>query len=429
MARELPAADAAALVNPTDQLASGLGPAWPPSLMIALGQRDDWVDLTVDGALVTTGTELFNRAGVRYRSGFFGPIERYVAGSGGRIEYVPADFRRFGPLLAQIKPRVMLAAAAPPDADGWCSLSLHAGGTIPQLREAGADPDRLLIVEVNEGFPRTRGLGDHRNAIHLDEIDVLVRGEIGPTAIPPKEAADAAQVIAAHAIKHIADGSTLQTGIGSVPEAISEMLAAGTGGDYGIHTEMFNDGLMKLHQAGKVTNQKGLYDGVSACTFALGSRELYDWLDGNEEVAFLPVDQVNDPQIMTQNRKMVTVNGALAVDLYGQVVADTLGGKQFSGVGGGEDFVSGPAYVVGGTSLLCFESTAGDGEKRVSRILPQMPAGTLITTPRHQLDVVVTEFGAVDLATLTVAERARALASIAHPDFRLELETAADEIG
>jgi acyl-CoA hydrolase len=428
MPRELSAADAAALVLPTDNLASGLGPAWPPSLMAALGQRDDWVDLTVDGALITTGTELFNREGVRYRSGFFGPIERYVADAGGRVEYVPADFRRFGPLLAEIEPRVMATAAAPPDADGWCSLSLHAGGTIPQMRAAGADPDRLLIVEVHEGFPRTRGLDKHRHALHLDEIDVLVRGELGPTAIPPREIDETAQAIAAHAIEHIADGSTLQTGIGAVPEAIASQLAAGSGGDFGIHTEMFNDGLMKLHQAGKITNKKGLYDGVSVCTFAIGSRELYDWLDDNDEIAFLPVDQVNDPNIMTENRQMVTVNGALAIDLYGQVVADTLGGKQFSGVGGGEDFVSGPAYVIGGTSLLCFASTAGSGDERVSRILPQLPAGTLVTTPRHQLDVVVTEFGAVDLATLTVAERAKALASIAHPDFRSELEAAAEAI-
>ncbi|MBJ7355012.1 MAG: acetyl-CoA hydrolase/transferase family protein [Thermoleophilaceae bacterium] len=425
MPRELSAADAAALIQPKDQLASGLGPAWPPSLMAALGQRDDWEDLTVDGALITTGTELFNRKGVRYRSGFFGPIERYVADAGGNVEYVPADFRRFGPLLAEIKPRVMATAAAPPDADGWCSLALHAGGTIPQLRDAGADPDRLLIVEVNEGFPRTRGLDGFRHALHIDEIDVLVRGELGPTAIPPREVDETARAIAANAIKHIADGSTLQTGIGAVPEAISSMLAAGSGGNYGIHTEMFNDGLMKLHLAGKITNQKGFHDGISICTFALGSRELYDWLDDNDEVALLPVDQVNDPHIMTRNRKMVTVNGALAVDLYGQVVADTLGGKQFSGTGGGEDFVSGPAYVVGGTSLLCFASTAGEGENRVSRILPQFPAGTVVTTPRHQLDVVVTEFGSVDLATLTVAERARALASIAHPDFRPQLEAAA----
>ncbi|MBJ7459012.1 MAG: acetyl-CoA hydrolase/transferase family protein [Thermoleophilaceae bacterium] len=428
MPRELSAADAAALISSTDQLASGLGPAWPPSLMIALGQRDDWEDLTVDGALITTGTELFNRKGVRYRCGFFGPIERYVASVDGNVEYVPADFRRFGPLLAQIKPRVMVTAAAPPDADGWCSLSLHAGGTIPQLRAAGADPDRLLIVEVNEGFPRIGGLGEHRHALHVDEIDVLVRGELAPTAVPPKEIGDVAEAIAANAIKHIADGSTLQTGIGAVPEAISSMLAAGSGGDYGIHTEMFNDGLMKLHQAGKITNRKGLHDGTSVCTFALGSRELYDWLHENDEVAFLPVDQVNDPLIMDQNRNMVTVNGALAVDLYGQVVADTLGGKQFSGVGGGEDFVSGPAYVEGGTSLLCFASAAGDGAARISRILPALPAGTVVTTPRHQLDIVVTEHGSVDLATMTVAERARALASISHPDFRDGLVSAAAAI-
>src|SRR4051794_33882421 len=203
MPRELSAAEAAALLNPTDQLASGLGPAWPPSLMLALGQREDWEELTVDGALITTGTELFARDGVRYRSGFFGPIERYVAESGGHVEYVPADFRRFGPLLAEIEPRVMATAAAPPDADGWCSLSLHAGGTIPQLRAAGADPDRLLIVEVHEGFPRTRGCGEFRHALHVDEIDVLVRGETGPTAIPPKEVGATAQAIAAHAIEHI----------------------------------------------------------------------------------------------------------------------------------------------------------------------------------------------------------------------------------
>jgi acyl-CoA hydrolase len=396
--------------------------------MAALGERDDWEDLTVDGALITTGTELFNRQGVRYRSGFFGPIERYVADSGGHVEYVPADFRRFGPLLAEIEPRVMVAAAAPPDDGGWCSLSLHAGGTTPQLRAAGADPDRLLIVETNPAYPYTYGTAGFTHALHVDEIDVLIAGEVGPTATPPREIGDVARAIAANAIPHIKSGSTLQTGIGAVPEAIAMQLAEGPEGDFGIHTEMFNDGLMKLHEAGKVSNSKGLYDQLSVCTFALGSRELYDWLDRSTNVAFLPVEAVNDPHVMTQNRQMVTVNGALAVDLYGQVVADTLGGRQFSGVGGGEDFVSGPAYVVGGTSLLCFASTAGEGDQRVSRILPQLPAGTLVTTPRHQLDVVVTEFGAVDLATLTVSERAHALASIAHPDFRDELVSTAHSL-
>lgn len=429
MPQELSAAEAAQLINQTDALASGLGPAWPPELMAQLGEREDWQDLTIDGALVTVGTALFGRSGVRYRSGFYGPLERILIDTGARIEYVPADFRRFGPLLAEVSPRVMCTAASPPDAEGWCSLSLHAGGTVEQFRAAGADPERLLIVEVNEQFPATRGFGEYRHALHLDEIDVLVRGSVGPTAIPGKEVDDVSAQIAANAIEHIKDGSTLQTGIGSIPEAIATQLAEGPGGDYGIHSEMFTDGLMKLQRSGKVTNKKGFNDGVSVCTFALGSRELYDWLDGNDEVAFLPVDQVNSPHLMNENRQMVTVNGALSIDLYGQVVADTMGGKQFSGTGGGEDFVSGPAYVAGGTSMLCFASLGGPKDAQVSRIVANHPAGTIVTTPRHQLDIVVTEYGSVDLALLTVAERARALASIAHPDHREELLAAAEQVG
>lgn len=429
MATELTATEAAALIRPTDQLASGLGLAWPPELMARLGERDDWEELTLDGALVTVGTELFSRRGVRYRCGFFGPLERFLTGEGARIEYVPADFRRFGPLLAEVKPRVMCTTAAPPDEDGWCSLSLHAGGTIKQLQAAGADPDRLLIVEVNDAFPRTFGLGKHQHRLHVDEIDLLIRGELGPTALPASEFDETAAQIAEHASRHIQDGSTLQTGIGAIPEAIAAHLAEGPGGDYGIHTEMFTDGLMKLQASGKVSNQKGVNDGISVCTFALGSRELYDWLHENSEVAFLPVEAINSPHKMNENRQMVTVNGALSIDLYGQVVADTLGGKQFSGVGGGEDFVSGPAYSESGNSLLCFSSSVDKGEgQRISRILPELPAGTRVTTPRHQLDIVVTEYGSVDLALMTVPERARALASIAHPDFRAGLERAAAEI-
>jgi acyl-CoA hydrolase len=422
------AAEAAQLIETSDALASGLGPAWPPELMAQLGEREDWEELTIDGALVTVGTALFGRPGVRYRSGFFGPLERILVDTGARIEYVPADFRRFGPLLAEVAPRVMAVAAAPPDEDGWCSLSLHAGGTIDQLKAASDDPERLLIVEVSDQFPRTRGAGEYRHALHLDEIDVLIRGSVGPTPVPGKEIDEVSAQIAANAIEHIADGSTLQTGIGAIPEAIAAQLADGPGGDYGIHSEMFTDGLMKLQRSGKVSNRKGLNDGVSVCTFALGSRELYDWLDDNDEVAFLPVDEINSPHVMNENRQMVTVNGALSVDLYGQVVADTRSGKQFSGTGGGEDFVSGPAYVEGGTSMLCFASQGGPEGAQVSRIVAQHPAGTIVTTPRHQLDIVVTEYGSVDLALLTVRERAQALASIAHPDHRDELIAAAELI-
>jgi acyl-CoA hydrolase len=398
--------------------------------MLALGQRHDWEDLSVDGALVTVGTDLFNHKAVHYKSGFFGPLERYLLESGANIEFVPADFRRFGPLIEQVSPRVMTTTAAPPDADGWCSLSLHTGGTIAEMRAAGADPDRLLIVETSPKFPRTYGLPpEFRNALHVDEIDVLIECDSEPTALPLEQPDDIDRAIAANAKQFISDGATLQAGIGSLPLAIAEHLATTPGGDYGIHSEMFNDGLMKLHKAGKVTNNKQFHDGKSVTTFALGSRELYDWLHENEDVAFLPVEQVNDPHLIAYNRKLVTINGAMAVDLYGQVVADTRGGHQFSGIGGAEDFVSGPAYAEDGHSLLCMRSTVTANDKLITRIVPEHHAGAVITTPRHQLDVVITEHGAVELEGLTVRERAKALASIAHPDFRATIEDAAAAMG
>ena len=156
----------------------------------------------------------------------------------------------------------------------------------------------------------------------------------------------------ANALRFVTDGSTLQTGIGAVPNMVATALAEGAGGDYGVHSEMFTTGLMRLHQAGKVTNAaKGVFDGVSVTTFALGTADLYGWLDGNAEVAFLPVEIVNDPTIIGRNHKLVSINGALCLDLYGQVVADNIDGKQISGVGGHEDFVAGADLHVDAHSL------------------------------------------------------------------------------
>lgn len=418
--------DAAALLRVTDTLGIPLGPGQPPSLLAALGAREDWEDLRVAGALLAVGTELFSRPGVHYLSGFFGPFERALRDQGANISFAPADFRRFAPLLEKSPPRVMTTAAAPPDADGWCSLSLHAGGTIAALRAAGADPERLLIVETSERFPVTFGAGEHRHALHVDEIDVLVAGEAGPTALPEAPSGDVDEAIAGHARRFIADGATLQTGIGSIPSAIATRLAQDEGGGYGLHTEMFTDGCMRLHEAGKVTNVKGHLDGVSVTTFAFGSQELYDWLDGNRDVAFLPVEEVNAPEAIARNAGMVTINGALAVDIHGQVVADTIDGGQFSGIGGAEDFIAGPGTSLAQRALLCLPSTTTiDGVER-SRIVPWFGPGAVITTPRHQVDVVVTEHGAAELEGLTVRQRGHALAEIAAPQFRDELREAAD---
>ena len=220
-------------------------------------------------------------------------------------------------------------------------VSVHAGSTVHELRAVARDPQRLLIVETSPNFPRTFGIPpEFRHALHVDEIDILVAGNGTPMTLPGKLPDEIDRRIAGFAKQFIADGATLQTGIGALPLAIAEELASGDGGDYGVHSELFNDGLMKLHQAGKVSNHKHFHDGKSVTTFALGSRDLYDWLHENEEVAFLPVEQVNDPHLVALDRNVVTINGALAIDAHGQIVADTLFGRQFSGIGGAEDFVS-----------------------------------------------------------------------------------------
>jgi acyl-CoA hydrolase len=427
MAEKLSVGEAAGRLEPRDTLGIPLGTGQPGGLMEELGRRDDWEDLRVYGALLLVGTELFNHPKVHYLSGFFGPIERGLRDAGANISFVPADFRRFAPLLEEQRPRVMATAAAPPDADGWCSLSLHAGGTATEMRRAADDPERLLIVEISPRFPRTSGLlPDYRHALHLDQIDVVIETDKAPFPIVDPPPGEAEQAIAEHARAYVDDGDTLQTGIGAIPSTIAGLLAEGDGGDYGVHSEMFTTGLMQLHEAGKVSNRKGQFDGVSVATFAGGTEELYRWLDGNTDVAFMPVEIVNSPDVIARNRAMVTINGAMSIDIQGQVVADTINAKQYSGIGGHEDFVAGPALSLEAKALLCMPSTTTVDGKLVSRIIPWFDAGVVTTTPRHQVDVVITEHGAAELQGKTVHQRGEALASIAHPDFRDELLAAAE---
>ena len=424
MTETLIAEEAADRLLPTDTLGIPLATGQPPGFMAALGRRDDWDDLRVYGALLGVGTELFNHRNVHYLSGFFGPFERALRDQGANISFAPADFRRFAPLLEEQAPRVMATAAAPPDEDGWCSLSLHAGGTSAELVRAAADPDRLLVVEVSDNSPRTFGSPpEHMHALKVDEIDILVEGSGSPLPLPDVEPTEADIEIAKHAAAYVPDGATIQTGIGTIPSAIATRLAEGEKGDFGVHSEMFTNGLMALHEAGKVSNaNKGAHDGVSVATFAAGSEELYRWLHENRDVAFLPVELVNSAEAIARNEKMITINGALAIDVHGQVVADTIHGTQFSGIGGHEDFISGPALEVNDRSLLCLPATYTTKEGELhSRIVPWFEAGAVITTPRHQVDVVVTEYGAAELQGKTVHQRAEALAAIAHPDFRAGL--------
>ena len=420
---ETSAAEAAARVRDLDRLAVPLGPGQPAEFLHALGERQGFERLEVFAALLVDLFPLFTRPGVRLYSGFFGPVERGLRDAGFDVHFVPADFRRFAQIARRMAPRVMATAAAPPDERGWCSLSLHAGATVEELTRCGRDPERLLVVEAGAAYPRTQGLGAHAHALHVDEIDVLVRSEAEPRALPGSEPGEVERAIARHALPFIPEGATLQTGIGGVPDAIAALLAEGESGGFGVHSELFGDGLLRLHRSGKVDDlSKGFHDGYSICTFAMGSRDLYDWLDGEgrERVRFLPAAVVNDPHHIARNRNMVAINGALLVDLAGQIVADHLHGRVWSGIGGHEDFVSGATFSEGGRSLVCLPSTA----KQVSRIVADFEPHTCITTPRHQVDVVLTEHGAAELAGRTAEERREALIAIADPAHRDALRDA-----
>jgi acyl-CoA hydrolase len=374
------------------------------------------------GALLVDLFPLFTKPNVHYRSGFFGPAERFLLASGADVQFIPADFRRFAPVAEQFAGRVVTTLAAPPDDAGMMSLSLHSGAAYEELKRAGADPDRMLIVEINGNCPRTVGLPPFPHALHVDEADLIVESDRPMFVLADAPTSDVERTIAQRASAYVLDGSTLQTGIGGIPSAIAGMLADGPHGDYGVHSEMFTTGLMKLHKAGKVTNRhKGTFEGYSITTFAAGSAELNEWLDGNEEVRFLPVSVVNAPHVIASNRNMVTINGALSIDLFGQIVADTIAGKQYSGIGGHEDFAAASGFELEDRALLCLPSTLTLGGQVTSRIVPTHAAGSLITTPRHQLDVVISEHGVAEVRGCTVRERAHALVEIAHPDFRDQL--------
>jgi acyl-CoA hydrolase len=430
MTRTCTPEEAADLVRPRDTIGFGLGPGNPDAFLTALGRRHDWEHLVLGGALLLGYYTVLTQSGVSYRSGFFGPAERVLLAEGHAVELVPGGFRQFAPVLARFAPRIMTAQAAPPDADGRVNLSLHLGATRDELIKAGRDPDRILLVEINPHLPRTRSLPPYDNSLPVELIDVLVEADGPPYALEDPVPTEQDVAIARHALRFVTDGSTLQTGIGPVPNMVAAALAEAAGGDYGVHSEMFTTGLMRLHQAGKVTNRvKGVYDGVSVTTFALGTADLYRWLDDNPAVAFLPVDVVNDPTVIGRNRKLVSINGALSIDLYGQVVADNIDGKQISGVGGHEDFVAGAELHADGHSLICLRSTTIVDRVIRSRIVPLLPAGAVVSTPRHHTGVVVTEYGAAELTGLTVRERARAVADIAHPDFRAELHQVAETLG
>ncbi len=395
----------------------------PAALLAGLAERDDWQGLTLFGGLLIEPYAILMRPGVRYISGFFGPLERMLINAGGAIEFLPSDFLGWDRWARSRRPRVVASAVAPMDEHGYFSFGLHAGATFDAFVSAARDPERLAIAEVVRDMPHVYGLGEYgAHRVHVSEVDVVIESDRAAFVLPSEAPTDADRAIAAHVESLVPEGATLQFGIGAVPNIVAGLLADGPKGDFGVHTEMFVDGIMRLHRAGKVSNRKGIHDGFSIATFAAGSAELNQWLHRNPEVRLLPVTQVNDPAIIRRNRRMISINGALAVDAHGQIMAESIGARQYSGVGGHELFVMGARDSEEGKSIVCLRATATVEGRPVSTLVAQFPAGTPITTPRQHVEYVVTEYGIAYLGPLSTRERRAALAAIAHPDLRAALD-------
>jgi acyl-CoA hydrolase len=429
-ARELSVEDAAALVRPIDSIGFGIITGTPVALFRALGARSDWEDLTFSGGLALGSPDVFLHPNVHYRVNFFGGNERALIAKGADVQHVPSFFRHYGLLIQHLKPRVVMAPVSMPDDNGRVSLSLHNGAILDELVRAGRDPERLLIVEASSRFPRTHALVGHENHLSLDDVDAIVYTDEPPTTFANDPGTPEDSMIAEFAAQYIPDGSTLQTGIGAVPNLVARALVQGDGGEYGVHSEMFTDGLYELMASGKATNtKKTINRGTAVITFAAGTQEMYDFMDDNPDIGVAPVFYTNDPHVIAQNHRMVSINSALEVDLHGQIVADTIGARQFSGVGGHMDFTEGTSLSLEHVSLICLQSSATAGGVLKSRIIGDMTPHSTVTSPRQLAGVIVTEYGSADLRGRTVRERADALTAIAHPQFRDELTAAAELLG
>lgn len=339
----------------------------------------------------------------------------------GRADFTPVFLSEVPLLFANgvLPLDVALIHVSPPDEHGFCSLGVEVGVT-----KTAANSAKFIIAEVNEKMPRT--LGD--SFIHVSKIDVMVQVSYYLPEMIMGSVSDLNVEIGKHVASLIDDGATLQMGIGGIPDAVLKFL--GDRKDLGIHTELFSDGVIDLVDRGVITNEKKtLHPGKIVAGFILGSQRLYDYVDNNPLVELHPTEYVNDPFVIAQNDKMVAINSAIEIDLTGQVCADSIGHRLYSGVGGQVDFIYGASRSKGGKPIIALPSTVEQRDgSRISRITPALKLGAGVVTTRNHVHYVVTEYGIAHLYGKTVRQRARALIDIAHPDFREELSRHAREL-
>lgn len=346
----------------------------------------------------------------RHNAMFVGAATRKAVQEG-RADYTPFFYHQSTRFFSDgtFPIDVAMVSCTPPDKHGYVSLGVSVGGTKPAVLNA-----KMVIAQVNDQMPRT--MGD--SFVHISQLTYCVEASMPILEMGGGVITEVEEAIGRNVASLVEDGSTLQLGIGTIPDATLKFL--GDKKDLGIHSEMFSDGVVDLYEKGVITGaNKTLDKGKMVAAFLMGSKKLYDFVDNNPDVVMRTVDYVNNPMVICQNPKVVAINSCLQVDFNGQVNSESMGIKQFSGIGGQLDYVRGAAMCPDGKSILAMPSTAKHGE--VSRIVPMFDAGTTVTTTRTDVHYIVTEYGIANLRGKSLRERAKLLINIAHPQFRGQL--------
>ena len=389
----------------------------PHTLLGALVERApelegvEVVHLHIDGEAPHVDPSLEGH--LRHNALFVGPNTRQAVAEG-RADFTPVFLGEVPSMFhASLPLDVALIQVSPPDEHGYCRLGLSVACALPAVEAA-----RVVIAEINPQVPRTLG----NSAVHVDEIDFAVEVDRPLRPMTPAAFGAAEEAIGANVAELVPNGATIQVGIGKVPNAVLAALDGHEG--LGVHTEMFSDGLLALAKAGVINgHHKTRFERRVVTSFATGSEALHAFVHENPFVEFHPSHVVNDPNEIKKQHQMVAINSALQVDLTGQVCADSVGERIYSGIGGQMDFVQGALRSPGGAAVIALPSTAHKGE--VSRIVPRLTSGAGVVTTRGHVQWVVTEHGAVNLRGRSLRERAELLIQVAHPDFRAQLRQAA----
>src|SRR3954447_340604 len=421
-AKRISAADAAAIVGSGDWVEYGTGIGQPDAFDAALAERvEELVDVKIRACLSVRPRAVLEADPAREHFHWFNwHYTGYDRAKGdlGLANYIPCNLGEI-PDYSRVfadRPEVGVLKTCPKDEHGFYNFSLAA-----LWHRAIAERAKIVIVEESAALPRLDGIG---NAVHESEVDYVIAGDDGPLPeIPNLPPSDADRAVAELIAAEVEDGSCLQIGIGAMPNAVCSLLRESGVRDLGIHTEMLTDGIVDLYRAGVVTGaRKTLYPGKVVCTFGAGTAMQYETADRNPDFLCHAVDHTNPPHVVMQNDRAVAINGTTQMDLQGQAASESAGHRHLSGTGGQSQFVRGAYASDGGKSFVCMSSTYERHGVRASRVVLDLTPGNVITTTRADMMYVVTEYGIVNLKGKSVSERAEAMISIAHPDFREDLE-------